>query len=84
MQVEQEGKKRSKVSPTLKHVDQDLLVKAQGILMKGIVAFGEIASGTTHLVAAQHMRQCLDSMYFQNMGLIPQFMETKWFKQEAF
>ena len=82
MQVEQEGKKRSKVSPTLKHVDQDLLVKAQGILMKGIVAFGEIASGTTHLVAAQHMRQCLDEMNCQNRGLIPEFIETKFFKEE--
>ena len=80
----QVGKKHDRVSDMMKHMDEDLLKKAQGILMKGIVAFDEIASGTTHLVAAQHMRQCLDSMYFQNMGLIPQFMETKWFKQEAF
>ena len=82
MQVEQEGKKRSKVSPTLKHVDQDLLVKAQGILMKGIVAFGEIASNTSKTSAARHMRQCLDSMNYQNRGLIPQFIETKFFKEE--
>ena len=68
----------------MKHVDQDLLEKAQAILMKGIIAFGEIASNTSNISAAEHMRQCLDSMYFQNMGLIPQFMETKWFKQEAF
>ena len=68
----------------MKHMDEDLLKKAQGILMKGIIAFGEIASNTSKTSAARHMRQCLDSMNYQNRGLIPQFMETKWFKQEAF
>ena len=80
----QVGKKHDRVSDMMKHMDEDLLKKAQGILMKGIIAFGEIASNTSKTSAARHMRQCLDSMNYQNRGLIPQFMETKWFKQEAF
>ena len=66
----------------MKHVDQDLLEKAQAILMKGIIAFGEIASNTSNISAAEHMRQCLDEMNCQNRGLIPEFIETKFFKEE--
>ena len=78
----QVGKKHDRVSDMMKHMDEDLLKKAQGILMKGIIAFGEIASNTSKTSAARHMRQCLDSMNYQNRGLIPQFIETKFFKEE--
>ena len=76
-----EGKGKAKDTPPaiLLHIDESLLQEAQNMLMRGFVNSGKLEGGLSWPSASHKLRNKLDKMYHDNLGVKPLLLDVTFF-----